>query len=44
MSKIKELIKKHWDVVSYLFFGVLHDAGRLGDLLGLYDAVSKNSA
>ena len=23
MSKIKELVKKHWDVVSYLFFGVL---------------------
>ncbi len=22
LSKIKELIKKHWDIVSYLFFGV----------------------
>ena len=22
MSKIKELVKKHWDVISYLFFGV----------------------
>ena len=23
MDKIKELIKKHWDVIAYLFFGVL---------------------
>ena len=22
MNKIKEMVKKHWDVISYLFFGV----------------------
>ena len=26
MEKLRELIKKHWDIVSYLFFGVLTTA------------------
>lgn len=26
VNKLKELIKKHWDIVTYLFFGVLTTA------------------
>lgn len=46
MSKIMDLLKKHWDVVTYLFFGVLTTAVNYAvylpcyNLLGLSAAVS----
>ena len=46
MSKIMDLLKKHWVVVTYLFFGVLTSAVNYGvylpcyNLLGLSAAVS----
>lgn len=36
-SSIRELIKKHWDIVSYLFFGVLTTAVNYIVYLPLYN-------
>ena len=46
MNKIMELVKKHWDIVTYLFFGVLTTLVNYAvylpcyNLLGLSAAVS----
>ena len=50
MEKIKNLIEKYWDVLSYLFFGVLTTVVNyliylpVYNYLGLSAAVSKNQA
>ena len=36
MDKIRALIKKYWDIISYLFFGVLTTVGSLLVINGLY--------
>ena len=37
ISQIRELLKKHWDVVTYLFFGVLTTAVNYVVYLPLYN-------
>lgn len=44
MNKIKELLKKHWDIVTYLFFGVLTTAVNYAVYLPCYNLLGLNGA
>ena len=44
MSKIIELVKKHWDIVSYLFFGVLTTAVNYVVYLPCYNLLGLSAA
>ena len=37
MGKIIELVKKHWDILSYLFFGVMTTVVNYAVYLPLYN-------
>ena len=37
MDKIMALVKKHWDIVTYLFFGVLTSLVDVGLFMGAFD-------
>ena len=44
MKKILELVKKHWDVVAYLFFGVLTTAVNYAVYLPCYNWLGLSGA
>lgn len=44
MKKIMELVKKHWDIVSYLFFGVLTTAVNYVVYLPCYNVLGLSAA
>lgn len=44
MNKIVELVKKHWDIVSYLFFGVLTTVVNYMVYLPCYNLLGLGSA
>lgn len=44
MEKLKELIKKYWDILSYLFFGVLTTAVNYMVYLPIYNLLGLSSS
>lgn len=44
MKKLRELVKKHWDIVTYLFFGVLTTAVNYVVYLPCYNIIGLSAA
>lgn len=44
LNKIMDLVKKHWDIVSYLFFGVLTTAVNYVVYLPVYNLMGLSAA
>ena len=44
MKKIMELVKKHWDIVTYLFFGVLTTLVNYAVYLPCYNLLGLSAA